>query len=404
MKRAVVTGIGVVAPNGLTTDDFWAATLEGRSGIRAVDFGDTRYSARFGGQIVDFDDRRHIPSRLLPQTDRMTRLALYAAESAFRDAELDPEAVAGYDSGVTLSNAAGGFALSHRELKKLWSEGPKAVSAYLSFAWFYACNSGQLSIRHGLRGPSAALVAEQAGGLDAIGYSRRSVRRGTTMMLTGGVESALDPWGWVSHISSGRVARPDAPERAYLPFSSEAAGYVPGEGGAVMVLEDKDEADAREAPRRYGEIAGYAATFDPAPGTGRPAGLRRAAELALADAGLTPDQIDVVFADGAGSLDLDRAEAAAITGVFGPRAVPVSVPKSLVGRLYAGGAPLDVATALLSIRDNVIPSAPAAVDLPQDYDIDLVVGTPRRVPVDRALVLARGRGGFNSAVVVTAAA
>ncbi|MCG0067088.1 MULTISPECIES: ketosynthase chain-length factor [Streptomyces] len=404
MKRAVVTGIGVVAPNGLTTEDFWAATLKGRSGIREVEFGDTRYSARFGGRITDFDDKRHIPSRLLPQTDRMTRLALYAAESAFRDAELDPEAVAGYGSGVTLSNAAGGFALSHRELKKLWGEGPKSVSAYLSFAWFYACNSGQISIRHGLRGPSAALVAEQAGGLDAIGYSRRSVRRGTRMVLTGGVESALDPWGWISHISSGRVARPAAADRAFLPFGTDAAGYVPGEGGAVMVLEDRDEADARRAPRRYGEIAGYAATFDPAPGTGRPPGLRRAAENALADAGLAPADIDVVFADGAGSPDLDRAEAEAISAVFGPRAVPVSVPKALVGRLYAGGAPLDVATALLSIRDDVIPPVPAAVEPDPEYGIDLVVGEPRHVPVRRALVLARGRGGFNSAVVVTAAA
>ncbi|OON82580.1 ketosynthase chain-length factor [Streptomyces tsukubensis] len=401
MKRAVVTGMGVVAPNGLTVEEYWSAVLEGRSGIREVDFEGTNYSARFGGRIADFDDARHIPSRLLPQTDRMTRFALYAAESALRDADVDT--IKGYDGGVTLSNAAGGFALSHRELRKLWSEGPKSVSAYLSFAWFYACNSGQLSIRHGLRGPGAALVAEQAGGLDAVGYSRRTVRRGTRMVLAGGVESALDPWGWLSHISSGRVTRATSAERAYLPFSEDSDGYVPGEGGAILVVEDRDAADERGAPKRYGEIAGYASTFDPGPGTGRPPGLRRASELALADAGLTPDAIDVVFADGAGSNDLDRVEADSIRGLFGPRAVPVSVPKALVGRLYSGGAPLDIATALLAIRDGVIPQATDTIHLPDDYGIDLVVGAPRHAPINNALVLARGRGGFNSAVVVTRA-
>ncbi|NUS63528.1 MAG: ketosynthase chain-length factor, partial [Saccharothrix sp.] len=270
MSRAVVTGIGVIAPNGVGVEDHWAATLSGETGIRTLTgFDVDRYSARLAGQVVDFVAEERVPRRLLPQTDRMTRFALHAMLSAFEDARVDPADVDEYEGGVTLSNSCGGFEFSHRELNKLWGQGPEFVSAYLSFAWFYACNTGQVSIMQGLRGPSAALVAEQAGGLDAIGYARRTLRRGAKLVVTGGVESAFDPWGWTAHLSTGRVSRAADPARAYLPFDAEAGGYVPGEGGAILIVERPEQARERGAPRRYGEIAGYAATFDPRPGSGR---------------------------------------------------------------------------------------------------------------------------------------
>jgi minimal PKS chain-length factor (CLF/KS beta) len=399
---AVVTGMGVAAPNGLTVDDYWSATLAGHSGISELPAKAGRYSACLAGLISGFEDKRHIPGRLLPQTDRVTRLALYAAETALRDAAMDSEAIADYGMGVMLSNSCGGFEFTHREFKKLWAQGPERVSVYESFAWFYACNTGQISIRHAMRGPSVALVAEQAGGLDAIGYARRAIRNGTSLVVTGGVDSAFDPWGWVSHLSTGSVSRERAADHAYLPFHTDTRGFVPGEGGAILVTEDAASAAARGAPHRYGAIAGYAATFDPHPDSGRPPGLRRAAELALADAGLAPADVDVVLADGAGSAELDRVEAQAIRELFGPGAVPVSVPKAFVGRLCAGGAPLDVVAALLSIRDGLIPPTAAATEVPAEYEIDVVVGTPRRRAVGSALVLARGRGGFNAALVIIA--
>lgn len=402
--EVVVTGVGVAAPNGLTVEQFWTACLEGRSGIGPVDgLVPDRYATVLGGRIRGFDPEEHLPGRLLPQTDRVTQLALYAAEKALADAGLDPQTLGRYDVGVALSNAGGGFEFTHREFRKLWTQGRSYVSVYESFAWFYACNTGQISIRHGLRGPGSALVGEQAGGLDAIGYARRSVRRGTPAVITGGADSALDPWGWVSQLSTGRVSPVADPARAYLPFDAAASGYLPGEGGAVLVLEDAQEADRRGAANRYGRVAGYAATFDPPPDSPRPRGLRRAAELALADAGLTAADIDVVFADAAGTRGQDRAEVEVIGGLFGPFGIPVCAPKAYTGRLYSGGGPLDVVAALLAIRDGVLPPAPAATTVPEEYALDLVTGRPRSVPARRALVLARGAGGFNAAVVVTAA-
>ncbi|MET7690695.1 ketosynthase chain-length factor [Streptomyces sp. NPDC005483] len=403
--RTVITGIGVLAPNGLGTEEYWKALLAGENGIAELSRFDTSgYPARLAGEIRDFDAAEYLPSRLLPQTDISTRYAVVAADWALADAGIDTASgVADYDMGVVTSTSQGGFDFTHREFRKLWHQGPEYVSVYESFAWFYAVNTGQISIRNGMRGPSAALVGEQAGGLDAVGHARRTVRRGTRLVVSGGVDSAFDPWGWSAQLAVGRVSTADDPGRAYLPFDSSARGHVPGEGGAVLIVEDSVSARERGAERTYGEVAGYAATFDPAPGSGRPSGLRRAAELALEDAGLTPSDIGVVFADAAGVRSLDEAEAEALRGIFGPYGVPVTAPKALTGRMYAGGGPADVVAALLTLRDQVVPATAHTTSVPEEYGLDLVLGEPRSVRAGAALVLARGHHGFNAAVVLTTA-
>jgi act minimal PKS chain-length factor (CLF/KS beta) len=397
----LVTGVGVVAPNGLGADEYWAATLAGKGGIRRVSrFDVDGYPATLAGEVPGFVATDHLPSRLIPQTDHMTRLALVAADWALADAGVSPADLDEFGMGVVTASSSGGFEFGQRELQNLWSKGSRYVSAYQSFAWFYAVNTGQISIRHGLRGPSGVLVSDQAGGLDAVAQARRQVRKGTGLIVTGGVDSSLCPWGWVAQGSDGRLTTRDEPDRAYLPFDADASGHVPGEGGAILVLEGAEAAARRDAAGVYGEIAGYAATHDPRPGSGREPGLRRAVVLALNDARVMPRDIDVVFADAAGVPDLDRVEAEAITTLFGPYGVPVTAPKTMTGRLYSGGAPLDLVAALLSIRDGVLPPT-VNVTVAADYPLDLVTEVRTR-PVRRALVLARGHGGFNSAMVVAA--
>ncbi|MEH0424350.1 ketosynthase chain-length factor [Streptomyces sp. B21-083] len=400
-RSVVVTGLGVASPNGLGAKDFWAATLAGRSGIGSVTrFDASSYPVGLAGEVPGFTAREHVPSRLIPQTDRMTQLALTVTDWALADAGVKPDELPAFEMGVVTASSSGGFEFGQDELRKLWSQGSQYVSAYQSFAWFYAVNSGQISIRNGMKGPSGVVVSDQAGGLDAVAHARRQIRKGTPLIVSGGVDASICPWGWVAQLAGGRLSTSDDPERAYLPFDAEAQGHVPGEGGAILILEDA-EAALRRGARVYGEIAGYASTFDPAPGSDREPGLRRAAELALADAGVEPADVDVVFADAAAVPELDRSEAEAITAVFGARGVPVTAPKTMTGRLYSGAAPLDLATALFSIKDGLIPPTTHVVPRP-DYELDLVTGTPRPVPVRTALVLARGYGGFNSAVLVRA--
>jgi act minimal PKS chain-length factor (CLF/KS beta) len=400
MTRAVLTGVGVVAPNGLGTDDFWSATCAGRGGIGAVKrFDASGYPARLAGEVPGFEAKEHLPSRLLPQTDHMTRLALVAADWALADAEIGADHLSPYDMGVITASSAGGFEFGQWELQNLWSRGSEYVSAYQSFAWFYAVNTGQISIRNGMKGPSGVVVSDQAGGLDALAQARRQLRKGTRLLLSGGVDGSICPWGWVAQLADNRLSTVDDPALAYLPFDARAAGHVSGEGGAILVMEDLDAARARGAPRIYGELAGYAATFDPSDGAGRVPALKRAVTGALSDAAIGPRDVDVVFADAAGLPALDRVEAEVITDVFGARAVAVTAPKTMTGRLNAGAAPLDVASALLAIRDGVIPPT-TNVELAAEYRIDLVGPIARLAEVGTALVLARGHGGFNAAVVV----
>lgn len=397
-----VTGIGVAAPNGLGTESFWASTCAGRSGIGPItSFVPDQYPSRLAGEVPGFVAEEHLPGRLIPQTDRMTRLALVATDWALADAAVDPAQLPAYDMGVVTASSAGGFAFGQGELQKLWSQGGQYVSAYQSFAWFYAVNSGQISIRNGMKGPSGVVVSDQAGGLDAVAQARRLIRKGTALIVSGSIDATICPWGWVAQLTGGRLSRSDDPDRAYLPFDTAAAGHVAGEGGAILILEEASAARARGA-RVYGEVVGYGSTFDPRPGRSRPPGLRAAIELALADARVRPGEVDVVFADAAALPDLDRIEAEAIAAVFGERGVPVTVPKTMTGRLCSGAAALDLAAALLSMRDGLIPPTTNVTSAPE-YRLDLVTEDPRPAVVRTALVLARGQGGFNSAVVVRAA-
>jgi act minimal PKS chain-length factor (CLF/KS beta) len=398
----VVTGLGIVAPGGFGIEEYWAFALAGRSAIGPITrFDPSQYATRLAGEVQGFVASERVPGRIIVQTDQWTHLGLAATDLALADARLEPATLPEYEMAVVTASSSGGTEFGQREIQSLWQRGPQFVGAYQSIAWFYAATTGQISIRHGMRGPCGVVCTEQAGGLDALAQARRLVRDGSRMVLTGGTDASLCPYGLTAQLATGRLSRSQDALRAYVPFDAHASGYVPGEGGAIIVVENEAVAVARGA-RQYGTVAGYAATFDPAPESGREPGLRRAAELALADAGIGPDQVDVVFADAVGVPELDRQEAAAITAIFGPLGVPVTAPKTMSGRLYAGGAALDVAAALLAIRDGVIPPTIGILRQAEGCELDLVRDRPRPAPVATVLVLARGYGGFNAAAVFTA--
>ncbi|RVX44144.1 act minimal PKS chain-length factor (CLF/KS beta) [Nonomuraea polychroma] len=392
---AVVTGLGVVAPTGIGVEAHWQAVLAGKSGIeRITRFDPTPYPVRLAGEVPGFTAKERVPGRLIPQTDHWTHMALAAAEAALADAGAEPAGLPEYEMAVVTSSSSGGTEFGQHEMERLYTKGSSWVSAYQSIGWFYAATTGQVSIRHGMRGPCGVLCTEQAGGLDALGQARRLLRSDARLVVSGGTDASLCPYGLTAQLATGLLSTEQDPGRAYLPFDAAACGYLPGEGGAILVVE-------RDSEDGYGVIAGYAAGFDPRPGSSRPPALRGVIERALADAGLTPRDVDVVFADAAGVPELDLTEARAVCEVFGDRGTPVTAPKTLTGRLYGGGAALDVATALLAIRDDVIPHTAGPTRLAAGCDIDLVLGEPRDTPVRNALVLARGHGGFAAAMVLS---
>ncbi|WBB95954.1 beta-ketoacyl synthase N-terminal-like domain-containing protein [Solwaraspora sp. WMMA2080] len=403
-RRAVVTGIGVVAPTGLGADAHWKATLAGqvRTG-RITLFDPAPYPVTLAGEVADFDALQWTDNRRAVQTDRWTHLGFAGTRLALADAGLPDTADDPDRYAVALASSSGGNLFGQRELQRLWSRPGRTVGAYQSIAWFYAASVGQLSIAHQFKGACGVLVAEAAGGLDSLAHAARTIRRGADVVLAGATECALSPYALACQLRSGLLSTGTDPESAYLPFDVDAAGYLPGEGGAVLVVEELGHALARGAPVIYGEVAGWGASHDARHTDRRTGGdadqYARAMRRALATAGVAPAQVDVCLPDALGVPRFDRAEARAVRAVFGPAAPPVTTPKPLTGRAHQGSAALDVATALLALRHRLLPPTAAPRRPAPGCDLDFV-RTPRECAGHAALVAARGFDGFNSALLL----
>jgi minimal PKS chain-length factor (CLF/KS beta) len=404
-RRSVITGVGVVAPNGVGTDAWWKATTAGTSGIARIKrFDPSKYATQLAGEVDDFSADDWIERRLQVQTDRWTHMALAATQMAFDDAKYDPAEFDEWSTSAVTASSSGGNEFGQKEIQALWGKGPKFVGAYQSIAWFYAATTGQISIKHGLKGPCGVVIAEGAGGLEALQHARRTIRRGVDAVVGGGLEAPIGPYALTCQLGTGLLSTAAEPVDAYRPFDKRANGYLPGEGGAILLVESSERAAQPRAPQVYAEVAGYGATNDahhwsrPAP-DGRQ--LARAISVALEDAGVSADQVDAVFADAFGVPEYDAIEVTAIKAALGKRAskVPVTAPKSMVGRLYAGGASLDAAAAVLAMRDGVIPPT-VNLDEPADgCDLEFVTEA-RDAQLATVLVVARGFGGFNAALVL----
>ncbi|MFJ5829137.1 ketosynthase chain-length factor [Streptomyces sp. NPDC093089] len=401
-RRAVVTGIGVIAPNGQRADAYWKSVREGVGVLdRITREGCEDLPLKVAGEVRGFDASTLIEDRFLVQTDRFSHYTMAAAQLALDDAGLardDPAEP--FSFGVVTAAGSGGGEFGQRELQKLWGQGSKFVGPYQSIAWFYAASTGQISIRSGLKGPCGVVASDEAGGLDAVAHAARAVRRGTGALLVGAAEAPLAPYSMVCQLGYPELSTVEDPDRAYRPFTAAACGFVPAEGGAMLVVEDESRARARGADVRA-FVAGHGATFT---GASRweesREGLARAIRVALDEAGCAPEEIDVVFADALGVPEADRAEALAIADALGAHGtrVPVTAPKTGIGRAYCGAPVLDTAAAVFAMEDGVVPPTPHVFDI--CHDLDLVVSRARPAELRTALVLSRGLMGSNAALVV----
>ncbi len=404
-RRVVITGLGVVAPNGLGKEAFWQATRRGVSGIKPIQrFSTSDLPIQVGGAVDDFVVEQAIDRKLANRTDRVTHFALAAIQEALTDAGLALEREQPQRVGAVIACTMGGVEFVLREIASAFTRGPRAMSAYTAIAWLQVANVGQASIRYGIQGYCKTPVNDAVGGLDALGAAASAIRRGAAdVLITGGCEVLLHPFVLLVLARKGYCAPGDDP-RAYRPFDRRAAGLVLAEGAGICILEEYEHARQRGA-RIYGEIVGYGQTND-ANGLAVPSSdgrqYARAMQQAMQAGNIAPEEIGYISLDGRAVPSSDQGEAEALRLTFGAALdhLPVSVPRTMLGHSYAAAGALDAITALLALEHGLIPPTINCDEPDPRYGLDLVRDEAR--PFARPVVLLGGRGvgGANVAVAL----
>ena len=406
-RRIVITGLGCVTPLGVDVASTWEGAVSGRSGVRPIErFDASEFSVRFAGQVpgeVRVDD---IPSKEARRLDRFILLAVSAAQEAVRDAGLVVTPDTGERMGVAIGTGIGGIQTLYEGYQSLLEGGPRRVSPFSIPMSIGNMAAGYVAIRNGLRGPNLCHVSACTSGAHSIGESARLIERGDAdVMLAGGSEAAATPIGLAGFGAMRALStRNQAPEAASRPFDQDRDGFVIGEGAAVLVLEEEGHARARGAKIR-GHLLGYATTCDAAhvaSPTEDAEGAQRCMRLALADAGLTPGEVDYLNAHATSTPAGDPAEARAIRAAFGPHVdrVAVSSTKSMTGHLLGAAGAVE---ALLCIRALETGLLPPTINLEQpdpECALDHVANKARQARARVALSNSFGFGGSNATLVL----
>jgi len=405
-RRVVITGMGVVSPVGNDITTAWDALVHGKSGIaRVARFDPAPYDSQVAGEVRDLDPAKYMDRKEIRRTDRFTHLAVAAATQALRDAKLE-KVSDGERVGTAISSGLGGIQTMNDQVLVMEARGPSRLSPFFVPMLMANAASAQVSMQFGLKGPSLTHVSACASSSHAIGEGGDIIRRGQAdVMVVGGSEAAVVPVVLSAFASMKTLTtrRNDDPASASRPFDKDRDGFVLSEGAAVVVLEELGHARARGA-RSYGELVGYGATADayhitaPSP---EGEGNARAMRMALAEAGLRPEQIDYINAHGTSTQPNDREETAAIKQVFGDHAarLMVSSTKSMTGHLLGAAGALEAIVCLLAIRDGCIPPTINYTTPDPGLDLDYVPNTARARAITTALSNSMGFGGHNASLI-----
>lgn len=409
--RVVVTGLGVVSPNGVGRNAFGRACADGRSGVSALRLGDQPVALKTSAaaQVLGFEPASVMDAVELRRVPRMVPMALAASREALAQADLHPIPADDLDAqrrvGVALGTGGGGLAFVEEQYRQLFTDGKPSLFSIT--AGTYGNLSSELSIALKLRGPSHVLSTGCTSSTDAIGYAMMLIRAGMVpVMLAGGADAPIAP-GILHAFEKMRVIstrRWGDPARSSRPFSADRDGFVLGEGAWMFVLEDRDHALARGATV-LAELLGYGSTCDAfhrvqiAPDVIEPV---RAMELALSDANVAKDDIGYVNLHGTGTELNDRMETQALRKCFGAQAdrIPMSSTKSMIGHPQGACGAAGLAATILGMRAGVLHPT-INLDVPDPAcDLDYVPNVARRAEVDVALCNCIAFGSKNSALVV----
>ena len=403
--------MGAITPIGNDVPSFWASLIAGRSGIDQIrSFDPSRLDSRIAGEVKGFDADQVMPRKEVRRNDRYVHFAWAASAEALRDAGLPNPIVEESEAertGVIIGSGIGGINTMIRDIIEAHDLGVERIGPFLVTALIPDMGAGYVAIYANARGPNYAVVSACSSSNHAIGDALNIIRRGDAdVMIAGGAEAGIGeiPVAAFAAMRALSTRRNDEPQRASRPFDADRDGFVMADGAGVLLLEALDHAQARGA-RIHAELVGYAATDDashvtlPAPG-GR--GAAASMGLALADAGMTTDQVDYINAHGTSTAPNDRAETAAIKTVFGERAyaIPVSSTKSMTGHLLGAGGGIEAIACIRAIQEGILPPTINYENPDPDCDLDYVPNVARRMPIATAMTNSFGFGGHNATLIL----
>ena len=405
-QRVVITGLGVIAPNGVGKQAFWDALKQGRSGVRRITrFDPSPFPVQFAGE-ADFDPAKFISPKQLKRMDRTSHLAISAAKMAVEDANLkikdeDPDRI-----GVMIGTAMAGHGMILEQHDVFREKGPMRIGAFTAIASFPDAPSSQISIELGINGPSFSIATACSSASDAIGYAFNAIRnKQLDIIIMGGADAPVfPPILGAFCVLRALSKRNDAPSEASRPFDKTRDGFVLGEGAGILMLEDLEHALKRSA-HIYGEILGFGMTCDayhmtkPEP-TGKQA--IRALKQALNDADVKPEDVQYVNAHGTSTPLNDRNETFVLKQVFGTHArnLAVSSIKSMIGHLIGAAGSVELIGCLMTLEQGIIPPTINYKTPDPDCDLDYVPNKARQANVNIILKNSFGFGGKNSALVI----
>lgn len=419
-RRVVITGLGVLAPGAIGKDSFWELLSQGRSGIGPISlYNMDHFRLQAGGEVKDFEPKKFIENRkALKMMARDIQLAVAAANLVMEDSKLaeqkpDPTRF-GVSLGAGLINTSIqelSFAIRESinekgkfDIQKYGREGMNALTPLWMLKYLPNMLSCHSSIIYDAQGPSNTVTTGCAASTQAIGEAFRIIERGSAdVMLAGGAESKLDPLNWARFEMLGLLTKNGkSPEKIVRPFDRDRDGFVLGEAGAMLILEEFDHAKKRGAPI-YGEMRGYGSTANASPLLNKKVDHRsqqNAIEKALSDAG--EKSLSYIQAHGLGTRDGDLLETKAIKGCFGEAGtrIPVSSTKGATGYIGAASGALGVITALLAMKNSQIPPTLNFENPDPECDLDVVSNTARTCQIETVLINTFGLGGQNASLVV----
>lgn len=408
-RRVVITGTGVTSSIGNSTDIFWNALLEGKSGIAKVThFDATDFRTQIAGEVKDFDITKYISPKEARRLDSFCHFAIGASDEAVAHAGFSQsfDGVNQEKVAVMVGSGIGGMETIEKQCRVLIARGPSKNSPLMIPMLIVDMASGCLSMRYGAKGPNFGLVSACATGCHSIGESMWIIKRGDAdVVIAGGAEATLTPLGMTGFCAMKAMSqRNDDPTTASRPFDRDRDGFVMAEGAGILVLEEYEHAKKRGA-NIVAEIVGYGATGDayhitsPSPGG---EGAARAINIAMNHAGINPEQIGYINAHGTSTSLNDKFETAAIKLALGDHAkdVAISSTKSMTGHALGAAGGLETIACSKVLNEGIIPPTMNYTTPDPECDLNYTPNTPVEKNVDYAMNINLGFGGHNAVVIL----